>query len=234
MSDSLATTVLTVEPNGAVGAEFTGAISALGLTLPEGSGFTPRVADTSTVDWRDITGALKQSIVGTRNVFIGPEELSALILTANNDGGVGRGVIDLYARANPEKTARLRVSANEAGEYVEAFGGTGNAVTLINQAGASSFPQLPEVAKRTIVNGVISGAGAVVRGAGFTAERTGLGAYKVTLTNELASEGVMVATASEFNRVCRVTAAGKKTFNLATVSLAEAAADTQFHFWIFG
>lgn len=83
-----------------------------------------------------------------------------------------------------------------------------------------------------VIVGQVSSAGAVVVGSGFTSKKTGTGAYEITLTTELASEGVMGATSSEFNRLPRITAAGKKVFKVAFVDLSEVAGDTAFHFHV--
>jgi len=48
-------------------------------------------------------------------------------------------------------------------------------------------------AKRTVV-GAVTGAGVIIAGSGFSASRSALGTYSITLTTELTTVGVMVAT----------------------------------------
>jgi hypothetical protein len=88
-----------------------------------------------------------------------------------------------------------------------------------------------QLAKPTLA-GSISGAGAVVNGKGFTAKKIATGQYQITLEAELPTNGVLIANATEFNRVPRPSAPAKKVFTIAFVSLAEAAADTAFSFMI--
>ncbi len=95
---------------------------------------------------------------------------------------------------------------------------------------AGTYPN-PAIAKPVIVGSVTS-AGAVETGSGFTAEKTGTGLYTVTLSTELATTGIAVATPQGFNRMIRNSEKGKKVFKFASVDKGEVAADTSFNFSI--
>lgn len=86
--------------------------------------------------------------------------------------------------------------------------------------------------EKPVIAGSVTSAGAVETGSGFTAEKTGTGLYTVTLTTELATTGIAVATPQGFNRMIRNSEKGKKVFKFASVDKSEVAADTSFSFMI--
>jgi hypothetical protein len=86
--------------------------------------------------------------------------------------------------------------------------------------------------EKPVIVGSVTALGAVETGSGFTVEKTGTGLYTVTLTTELPTTGIAVATAQSFNRSMRNSEKGKKVFKFAAVDMGELAADTSFSFMI--
>lgn len=84
-----------------------------------------------------------------------------------------------------------------------------------------------------IIRGQVSSAGAVALGSGFTSEKTATGIYKVTLTTELATPGIMVLTLINSSGSFWVKeASSKKVFIIETTNFAGAAADAAFNFHV--
>jgi len=76
-----------------------------------------------------------------------------------------------------------------------------------------------KLAKPTIV-GRIAAAGTVLTGTGFTAEKTATGTYKITLTTELATTGVLVATPFEALRTASCNSESTKVFEVLIFNTA--------------
>ena len=87
-----------------------------------------------------------------------------------------------------------------------------------------------------IVRGVVSSAGAIFAGSGFTVTRTGVGAYTVTFDTAFAAFPTISATVqSGLSRLVTSTSVGNSSAQFRTfVSSTEAAADHQFHFIAIG
>jgi hypothetical protein len=84
------------------------------------------------------------------------------------------------------------------------------------------------------IAGEITAGGEVGVGSGFAAEKTATGTYKITLTTELSTEGVIVVTALESVgvRFGAITESGKKVFRVSFYKSFTEKADTPFLFYI--
>lgn len=102
---------------------------------------------------------------------------------------------------------------------------------------AMQFPiQVQNIATgfKPVVTGNVAVAGTVGAGSGFSAEKTATGIYKITLTVELATNGLIFAFSTEQNRAMRAsTGIAKKVFVVNSVSFGEAPADTAFNFVVY-
>jgi hypothetical protein len=67
------------------------------------------------------------------------------------------------------------------------------------------------------IRGSVSSAGAVVAGSGFSVERTATGTYKITLTTELATAGILVGNAVNLSALVSPEAATSKKIFVALV-----------------
>lgn len=89
--------------------------------------------------------------------------------------------------------------------------------------------------ERIGIGGEIAALGEVLKGAGFSSEKTATGVYKITLTNSLVSNAVIVATSS--NPIPRLVYAGaenaKKTFLVRIWNVKEELINSSFAFSIF-
>lgn len=68
--------------------------------------------------------------------------------------------------------------------------------------------------EKPVLCGAVSEAGTITAGTGFTSERTSKGLYKITLTSELPSAGIMIANCG-FNGGISATPSSKKVFELS-------------------
>lgn len=91
---------------------------------------------------------------------------------------------------------------------------------------------ITELEEKAVVVGRVSAAGGALLGSGFAVEKTATGIYKITLTNELPTEGVLTATCVSNNNLPRVAESGKKVFRVSFVTLGEIAQDCSFNFAI--
>jgi hypothetical protein len=87
-----------------------------------------------------------------------------------------------------------------------------------------------------IIRGVISSTGTILAGSGFSASRTGTGAYTVTFSNSFTALPAVTATVqSGLSRLVTCTNVGNSSAQFRTyVSSTEALADLQFHFIAVG
>lgn len=85
-----------------------------------------------------------------------------------------------------------------------------------------------------VIRGQVKANGEKALGTGFSCEKTSAGNYKITLTNELATEGIMTLTGitSGFHAALIVTATGKKIFTVGNWNNALAQEDTPFNFMV--
>lgn len=72
-----------------------------------------------------------------------------------------------------------------------------------------------ELERKPVIAGVVKANGEKEAGEEFTSEKTGAGAYKITLSTELAAPGVVVATAYG-GAYARSAGASKKVFEVFT------------------
>jgi hypothetical protein len=83
----------------------------------------------------------------------------------------------------------------------------------------------------TVISGIVTGAGAVGAGSGFTAKKTATGTYEITLTNELVTSGVLVASPTGLPLLVTVTA-GKKVLTVTLRTSGGELLDSAFHFMV--
>jgi len=97
------------------------------------------------------------------------------------------------------------------------------------QAGAITNEKL---AKPPIA-GAVSAEGAVTAGSGFTSERTATGVYKITLTTELATVGVLIPASQLVGaEIYAASGPAKKVFEVKSFSTALVAKNMNFNFVI--
>ncbi|HWW67309.1 MAG TPA: hypothetical protein VNY83_04945 [Solirubrobacterales bacterium] len=133
MSDSMQITVLTVDPEGHVGADFTGLVNAQGLIMPEG-GETPEFENY--VEWVDPQGNAEEALVGYH-----PPETSALFLLVNRLFKRLRGLLGLYAYGSKGEEAKVELRAGGGSEEIT-VGTSSSVLTLIDSTERSSWLKL--------------------------------------------------------------------------------------------
>jgi len=84
------------------------------------------------------------------------------------------------------------------------------------------------------IRGSVTKAGAVEIGTGFSVEKTATGIYKITLTTELATTGILLPAPSAAGATASVGAKvieqGKKVFKVECLGVSGAAIDSSFNF----
>lgn len=109
---------------------------------------------------------------------------------------------------------------------------------------AMQFPiQAANIAKGAVTNeklakppiaGAVSSAGAVTAGSGFSSEQTATGVYKITLTTELATVGVLIPASQLVGaEIYAASAPAKKVFEVKSFSTALVAKNMNFNFVIY-
>lgn len=139
--DSMTPTYLTISPDGAIGADFTGKINAEGLELDAGT------SSVNNVDWRAADGNIKASIQGSDTGGTALLWLLAQALGSDTAGG-----IQIQA-TGPRGNAQINLGGTEAGESITIDVGPSGTLTLLDNTLASQFLQLPVAANLKIQGG---------------------------------------------------------------------------------
>lgn len=137
--------------------------------------------------------------------------------------------------------AKLILEGGTGSETLDRIGATVGAVTkvLLDRAGQSDFLQLSTKAKTRLVFGSVTAAGGVGNGTGFTVKKTATGTYEITLTTELAANGIMVVSqigSGVQPAVGIVSTPAKKIFSIEWYEKATSAVkiDVPFTFHVIG
>jgi hypothetical protein len=211
-------------------------IETEGITLHETEAVKPALVNA--ISWKDAAKNLaREQLSGIS--FANTSNLRLEAGVSENERETG--IVDAWARAVTAYTAHLKLQANKtAGQSYILAALEGKAPEIerivLDSLERSAWLQLiePGIPKNLrVVRGSINSAGTPVVGEGFTASRLGLGSYEIKYALG-SSPGIVTVTASQFNRVGRIVESTQAKCVVNFVSLAEAAADTAFHFIAIG
>lgn len=195
----------------------------------------------STIETAKIAaGAVTEEKLGLEAV--GEGKIKALAVSAGKLATNAVEAAKIKAEAvTTEKLANLAVTATKLGnESVETGKLKALAVTAATIAGETITGAKIALATITdnklakpVIGGSVTEAGVVQNGEGFAAERTATGVYKITLSPELATVGVMTVTSQLVGaEISAVSAPSKKVFEVKFFSTALAAKNANFNFQI--
>lgn len=191
-----------IKPDGTIEYDFEGRIKATGLTLDEYQGAEAEPPASQVIGFEDVTnGNVDEKIWAQMGGVQATSNLYA-ITNQNKKRPNGDTRLIAYDKNGNQvflSTLAKEVEAKERKVWCGA-GPTGSQRTVIDAAQRSSFLQIgplkeaaaAPVFKTQILGGVVSGAGAVVTGAGFTVAHPEVGKYTITITNELAETPVVL------------------------------------------
>jgi hypothetical protein len=152
-AETLSPNYLTVDAAGHVGASFTGLINALGLILPAGVVSGPPLS--SQIQWtRQADGALIADLLSYESGTVDVLQMDAKATAANYHSLVQ---LDALGFAGGQTATLYLSSANNALAQAKATVLAGShTVMLVDDAGESSFLQLPSPKQLIAVNGTLS------------------------------------------------------------------------------
>lgn len=126
--------------------------------------------------------------IGQGDSFAGSH---AYLLLADVPGASANSGASITAEDANGKAAFVSAETRGTAEQEASVGAGSELRTVLNQAGKSEFPQLPENAKVKILFGRIGKAGGKEHGsAGWTSEKIGTGVYKIKISPALSSKAV--------------------------------------------